>query len=539
MWRRRAEATLRYRGNTLRYTAHWRHPPGHRRLTVRVAARQGDRVLALSPVQSVLSGDPPTVFYSGKCNAGAGEATGAVWRLTAGGGGLCNLQNRYDGVWTRPGGNCDPSNAAAFPPVIHGQSIGGLAGYSLGRLGPLYFLKVSPSWVSQIHYILLFDPGNAADLSGCDADSNIDAAGHIASWLGRDPKNKLVVMAGKLTSENNHAGIMKRYFSKLSLATATTQVVVCDTGLSHDDLIKAYAWMVGAEVPIACPGISQQWPVPAPPPKPLQPLPLVPTPTPAPLPAGEFYVQNADGGVYWRSTPDWTSAQVIPGVGFFPGTVIKPTCYQSGVGNVPGSTNSMWEQASWVSGPGSGSGWINEHFIADGAALGQPSPGVPRCSSPPPTSTRIDLYSNYGGGAVGHAMCRGNPSRPESMPGGIATETFTVPPGVGSVDKALVQIDPDPTVTAHATVSVNGVARASADAAAAGDTTFNFPAVAVQPGNTLSLSIAFTATYGKIITVYTVSNPGGTFTAANSCPDGAPSLTTSEGLRAVLSGWTQ
>jgi hypothetical protein len=124
------------------------------------------------------------------------------------------------------------------------------------------------------------------------------------------------------------------------------------------------------------------------------------------------------------------------------------------------------------------------------------------------------------------------------MPGGVATETFTVPPNVASVDTALVQIDPDPTVTAHATLSIDGLARASADALAAGDTTFSFPAVPVQPGDSLSLSISFTATYGKIITVYTVGNPGGTFSASNGCSDGAPSLTTGEGLRAVISGWT-
>jgi hypothetical protein len=125
------------------------------------------------------------------------------------------------------------------------------------------------------------------------------------------------------------------------------------------------------------------------------------------------------------------------------------------------------------------------------------------------------------------------------MPGGTATETFLVPVNVASLDQALVQIDPDSTVTAHATLAVNGTTEASADAAAAGDTTFNFPSVPVSPGDSVTLSITFTATYGKIITVYTVGDPGGTFSASNSCSDGAPSLTTSTtGLRAVISGWS-
>lgn len=104
----------------------------------------------------------------------------------------------------------------------------------------------------------------------------------------------------------------------------------------------------------------------------------------APLPLGQYYVQYADGGVYWRSGPDWNMAAASPGNGFYPGSVIKPTCYQAGAANVPGSADGMWEQASIVSGPGSGSGWINEHFVADGQPINRPSPGVPPCASTPP-----------------------------------------------------------------------------------------------------------------------------------------------------------
>lgn len=110
-------------------------------------------------------------------------------------------------------------------------------------------------------------------------------------------------------------------------------------------------------------------------------------PTSTPLPPGEFYVQNAEGGIYWRSGPDWNTPETIPGNGFYPGTVIRPTCYQSGAANVPGSADEMWEQASWIAGPGQGSGWINEHFIDDGEPISQPSAGVPACSAPPSPQT--------------------------------------------------------------------------------------------------------------------------------------------------------
>ena len=174
----------------------------------------------------------------------------------------------------------------------------------------------------------------------------------------------------------------------------------------------------------------------------------------------------------------------------------------------------------------------------------QPTPSLPapQPSQPaqnPPAATRVDAYSNYGEPAAGHAMCRGNPANGLSMPGGSAAESFSVPSGVASIDTALVQIDPDASVTAHASLSVNGSPRATADAAASGDTQFNFSSVGVSAGDTVTLTISFTATYGKIITVYTVGSPGGNFSASNSCPAGAPSVApTSDGLRAVVSGWS-
>jgi uncharacterized repeat protein (TIGR02543 family) len=156
----------------------------------------------------------------------------------------------------------------------------------------------------------------------------------------------------------------------------------------------------------------------------------------------------------------------------------------------------------------------------------------------PPPPVRVDAYSNYSPATSGHAMCRGNPARPESMPGGTATQTFTVPARVASLDTALVQIDPDLTVTAHLSLSLNGAVRATAAAAAAGDTRFNFAPVPVRQGDQAALSISFTATSGKIITVYSAAAVGGTLTISNSCSDGAPSLTSPNGLRAVVSGWS-
>jgi len=59
----------------------------------------------------------------------------------------------------------------------------------------------------------------------------------------------------------------------------------------------------------------------------------------------------------------------------------------------------MWEQATDVGGPGTGSGWINEHFINDLQPLGEHSPGVPPCGAGPnqntPPPTKVSCYGDY------------------------------------------------------------------------------------------------------------------------------------------------
>jgi hypothetical protein len=95
-----------------------------------------------------------------------------------------------------------------------------------------------------------------------------------------------------------------------------------------------------------------------------------------------YTVMNAEGGIYWRSEPNWNAAEAISGFGVYNGTTIAVHCYQSGT-SVPGSADTMWEQATDVAGPGYGSGWLNEHFINDGQPINQPSPGVGPCNPPP------------------------------------------------------------------------------------------------------------------------------------------------------------
>lgn len=98
-----------------------------------------------------------------------------------------------------------------------------------------------------------------------------------------------------------------------------------------------------------------------------------------------YSVFNAEGGIYWRSAPDWNTAEKFSGFGVYNNEIIEPHCYQAGAANVPGSADGMWEYATDVNGPGHGTGWVNEHFINDGQPINSPSPGVPPCNPPAPS----------------------------------------------------------------------------------------------------------------------------------------------------------
>ena len=110
-------------------------------------------------------------------------------------------------------------------------------------------------------------------------------------------------------------------------------------------------------------------------------------PPPPPPPAG-YGVVNADGGVYWRSAPDWNTAVRRSGYGVYTGDRVQLTCWVRGGTVPPYFNNPLWYQATVISGQGKGSGLVNDHFLNTGTNL--PNivvGGVPQCgpgASPPP-----------------------------------------------------------------------------------------------------------------------------------------------------------
>ncbi|MFE9747148.1 DUF4407 domain-containing protein [Saccharothrix saharensis] len=185
------------------------------------------------------------------------------------------------------------------------------------------------------------------------------------------------------------------------------------------------------------------------------------------------------------------------------------------------------------------------------ATTRQPTaPRPPITTEPPPTTTapqdpsrKLLVYDNYGPvTTAGTAMCAANPKRPESMPSGTVEQTFTIPAEATSVESATVQIDHNPSMTVRARLSVNGAAQATDDRTPVGDTTFTFGRVPVRPGDRVTLALSWTATAGKLDTIYTTGSPPDShLVITNNCPDyGTPRRldTTATGLRATVTGWT-
>jgi hypothetical protein len=181
----------------------------------------------------------------------------------------------------------------------------------------------------------------------------------------------------------------------------------------------------------AAPPSTRAAPTTAPPTsQPRQPAPATPAPT---LPTNVRRVVNADGGVYWRSGPDWSLAIQTAGHGVYNDDYVFLECYVRGGTVPPNNNNPLWYLASIYSGKGVGQGYVNDHFLDTG--INQPNHvvgGVPVC----PVAGAGGGSGNSGGGLPTYSL-------PPPLP---------QPPTVQSPRK---QVGPNPTV-------VNGIPLGSA-----------------------------------------------------------------------------
>ena len=187
---------------------------------------------------------PGSVFYS------PNNTPDAVSGLT-----VADLNIVYD-EWAL--GGCSPAAAVNIP---DGVSV--LAGWSVGRLGPIYFLDAAGQRVSQVHTIILFDPGNTANFTGSSCDTKVKPSINslLANWLKSDGSNRLIVLTGKV-SEDQHggrstfAGLWKYYFAGIWNQPFASRAQVCDYhNLGHQQVLTTFAWMVQKPVR-GCPEAS-------------------------------------------------------------------------------------------------------------------------------------------------------------------------------------------------------------------------------------------------------------------------------------------
>jgi hypothetical protein len=169
--------------------------------------------------------------------------------------------------WQRPG--CDARQAGRVPRSVAGQPIRTLAGYGIGRLGPLYFLAANPSRRNQIHFILLFDPGSYGDFTREGCEHRIGASRLLAEWLRDSPANRLVIIAGAGTADTAdplrppelYRGIRQIYFPAIANREIAKQVLVCNLSnngvpWSHRD-VRKYFWLM--EDAPECPHEYLRW----------------------------------------------------------------------------------------------------------------------------------------------------------------------------------------------------------------------------------------------------------------------------------------
>lgn len=142
--------------------------------------------------------------------------------------------------------NCTDSLVGQYVPTTADT----LVGWSRGRLGPIYFLEANRDRWSQIHTIILFDPGGSTDFTSQDScDRNYNVNGLLADWLASSPnnQNQLIVFTGAISEQNGFHGLWSSYFADIWQRAQNDpafhqQTIVCDySGMEHHDLIRNFA----------------------------------------------------------------------------------------------------------------------------------------------------------------------------------------------------------------------------------------------------------------------------------------------------------
>lgn len=121
-----------------------------------------------------------------------------------------------------------------------------------------------------------------------------------------------------------------------------------------------------------------------------------------------FPIFNAEGGIYYRYGPHWNETTDTPGVGVYNGDQVELLC--GAFGDPVGPFNdTAWSYVNNLSRP-VGKGWVNEHFINDGAADNAFVSGESLCPEVPGATSGGS--SGGGGSGSGGASSPAPPPNP-------------------------------------------------------------------------------------------------------------------------------
>jgi hypothetical protein len=188
-----------------------------------------------------------SVFYSGDGHAGenSGKSVDA-WVMVE------EAFHEYE-VW-KGTSECNSNRAVPRKPE---RTFTRLVGYSLGRLGPAYYLQQMEQLgiKSSVRSVILLDPGVESEFK-CDGRSG---AGYTyATWLRQHPDNRLLIITGARSDDDEYKGLNDTYLSKLTAQSVSSnvgdRVLVCDVpSIKHSRMDEAWKHLINAALPTSCP----------------------------------------------------------------------------------------------------------------------------------------------------------------------------------------------------------------------------------------------------------------------------------------------
>lgn len=115
-----------------------------------------------------------------------------------------------------------------------------LAGWSIGRLGPVYLLSQSDTYRASTRLVVLVDPGQRSEMNAQNTCEK-NAGATLGYWLSTHADNRLVIIAGSATAKDGGRGLRDFYLNGIRDKGMSSRTAVCNApGVSHDDTVRRW-----------------------------------------------------------------------------------------------------------------------------------------------------------------------------------------------------------------------------------------------------------------------------------------------------------